>query len=395
MLDLSTVFLYTALLNLAVAIATTVGWLSNHRQKELLIWCLAAWSIVVGGMMMAMPKTVGLQAIEYIGGIVYICMAGLLALGFKEFFGLRYRWWEAFVVSLVVSICRVGLKVMDFPISAHVPLIYLGTAANLVFAATVIHRATRGRKLPSSRLAVVVYSLFAFANAVVAAIAAVSPLRIEDGLPVASWLGPTSILLAIFTLSAFLLTIVLKLERVSEDHRRLADTDYLTGILNRRRFMEEAELLSRTTGGAIALIDIDHFKRINDTHGHAGGDDALVQFCEHVVSAMPANAVFGRLGGEEFGLCLPRHDHAAATIVLEHLRSAIATREIRSGKSAFYLTFSCGFTVMDRDDRALDAWVVEADQSLYVAKTEGRNRVVATPVNREPSTPTHVYSRTA
>ena len=381
MLELSTVFLYTATLNLAVAIATTVGWLSNIRRKELLIWCLAAWSIVVGGVLMSMPEAVGLGAIEYLAGMVYVCMAGLLAIGFKEFFGLPYRWREAFAVSLATFACLLAVRWLGYPSSARVPFIYFGTAANLFFAASVMIRATRGRKLPSSRIAIIFYSLFGLLNATTGVIAAIYPLRIVNGLPESDWLGPSSMLLTIFNLGAFLITIVLKLEYVSEDHRRLASTDPLTGILNRRRFMEEAAVLAETTGGAIAIIDLDHFKRINDTHGHGGGDDALIQFCEHVRSATPENAIFGRLGGEEFGLCLPRYDAPAARIVLEHLRSVIASRDIRSGTKAFGLTFSCGFTVMDRANRELDAWVAEADHSLYAAKSGGRNCVVGFAAN--------------
>ncbi|TDH38481.1 GGDEF domain-containing protein [Pseudohoeflea suaedae] len=376
MLELSTVFIYTATLNLAVALATTVGWLSNRSRKELLIWCLAAWSIVVGGAMMSMPDVVGLKAIEYLAGIVYVSMAGLLAIGFKEFFGLPYRWREAFAVSLVTFVCLFAVRWLGYPSPARVPFIYFGTAANLFFAAAVMVRATRGRKLPSSRIAIVFYSLFGLLNVATGVIAAIYPLSIVDGVPESDWLGPSSMLLTIFNLGAFLITIVLKLEYVSEDQRRLASTDALTGILNRRRFMEEAATLAATTGGAIAIIDLDHFKRINDTHGHGGGDEALIQFCEHVRSATPVNTIFGRLGGEEFGLCLPRHDASAARIVLEHLRSAIASRDIRFGEAVFGITFSCGFAVMDRADRPLDAWVAEADHCLYVAKSGGRNRVV-------------------
>lgn len=153
-------------------------------------------------------------------------------------------------------------------------------------------------------------------------------------------------------------------------------TDRLTRIYNRRRLeqkLTEAISSVAATGGplAVVLIDIDHFKQVNDTHGHAAGDAVLVHLVEVIRAALPPAAVFGRWGGEEFLLILPQTDAVAAAGVAEILRDRIAASIF---PTVGHKTASFGVTAQRAGD-GLANLLARADQALYQAKHAGRDRV--------------------
>ncbi len=154
---------------------------------------------------------------------------------------------------------------------------------------------------------------------------------------------------------------------------RLATTDSLTGMYNRRAFFENAQQLCvrAETGYAMSaiMVDIDHFKDVNDLHGHDVGDDAI---CAVAHELMIGRAVVGRLGGEEFALLLDR-SLAETTEVAERLRAQIAALKIGTG--ALSLTCSFGVSQWLAGD-TIDRLLKRADMALYEAKIGGRNRVV-------------------
>ena len=162
--------------------------------------------------------------------------------------------------------------------------------------------------------------------------------------------------------------------------QRLATTDALTGVANRRSFIEQAEReLERARRHslplALVMMDIDHFKRINDSLGHAGGDAAIrqvVQACAQLVRRLD---VIGRLGGEEFALLLPQTELAAAQQLVERLRAQIAT--LMPDQEGGALTASFGITALRAGDCQVDELLLRADEALYAAKNRGRNCVVS------------------
>jgi len=171
-------------------------------------------------------------------------------------------------------------------------------------------------------------------------------------------------------------------KRLEIELQRLATTDALTGAANRRCFLEhaEAELArSRRYGLEMSLVmmDVDHFKRINDTLGHARGDAALcrlVQLCAQIVRKQD---LLGRLGGEEFGLLLPQTSLEDATHLVERLRHHIEVSglELQPGAPPAALTASFGVTALRLEDLRAEELLGRADQALYRAKDGGRNRV--------------------
>lgn len=161
---------------------------------------------------------------------------------------------------------------------------------------------------------------------------------------------------------------------------RLAHNDALTGIANRRQFVALAEREVRraereATPLAALMLDLDHFKAVNDRHGHAVGDELLKAVAPACAGGLRAVDIFGRLGGEEFGVILPGATPEHAREVAQRLRAAIAAIEVHAGDAIVRCAASIGIAHRRRGE-ALDSILARADRALYTAKETGRNRVV-------------------
>ncbi|MCE8002403.1 GGDEF domain-containing protein [Billgrantia ethanolica] len=170
-------------------------------------------------------------------------------------------------------------------------------------------------------------------------------------------------------------------EQMAEEARlrKLSDTDDLTGLANRRRLMSrlDEEIARSNRHGSplsLMLIDLDHFKRVNDTWGHLQGDQVLAEFATLCHEMLREEDVIGRLGGEEFAVVLPLTPLVASSPLAERLRREIA--EYDFGISSGQLTASIGLAEY-RLGEPRDALIERADRSLYAAKRQGRNRVVS------------------
>ena len=157
-----------------------------------------------------------------------------------------------------------------------------------------------------------------------------------------------------------------------------ATTDGLTGLLNRPAFIDRAvELLStRSAPLSLVAIDLDHFKRVNDTLGHHAGDRALVHLSAILRSHLRGNETGGRLGGDEFLLLLPRCDLDEAAELCERIRDNLGHAPLLiEGNAPLWLSMSCG-VVTASNGETFEALALRADQALYRAKSAGRNKVV-------------------
>lgn len=171
-------------------------------------------------------------------------------------------------------------------------------------------------------------------------------------------------------------------ERADERNRNLAMRDELTGLVNRRSLLESLEqqlAVARRNGQALALlmIDVDHFKRVNDTHGHLSGDKVLKDMARAIATRTRAQDLPGRLGGEEFLVILPNTRLAGAVQLAEGLRRGIESTEFQSASGqAITITVSIGLCEWGLLKQAsCDDLISAADQALYLAKQKGRNRV--------------------
>lgn len=164
------------------------------------------------------------------------------------------------------------------------------------------------------------------------------------------------------------------------DLRQLLTCDHLTGVSNRMHFsqvLERERVQARETQTPLALIllDLDHFKQVNDTHGHPVGDRLLRDVAQACQKLMPSRCLFARLGGEEFGALLPRSGEGDALRLAETLRQAIAALEIATPDGPLRTTASMGVALLDEAGGSVDGLIALADRRLYGAKGEGRNRV--------------------
>jgi diguanylate cyclase (GGDEF)-like protein/PAS domain S-box-containing protein len=160
----------------------------------------------------------------------------------------------------------------------------------------------------------------------------------------------------------------------------LATQDSLTSALNRRAFNAQAQLELKRADRykrplSLAVLDLDHFKRINDEYGHLAGDQALQQFADLCRTLMRQGDIFSRFGGEEFVLLLAETDAAASILLLERLREEFSALVMHQGTESFGLQVSAGVASWRPGD-TLDSLFKRADQALYRAKSSGRNRVV-------------------
>jgi diguanylate cyclase (GGDEF)-like protein len=172
----------------------------------------------------------------------------------------------------------------------------------------------------------------------------------------------------------------LALENALARIQEIATRDELTGLPNRRSMMGllQEHALLRARGGLpfyVAMVDLDHFKDVNDTWGHAVGDEALRAFATQARTVLRNTDVIGRWGGEEFLLVLPESPPGEPTVGVERLRARLANLVPCPSAPELRIRFSAGFTRYAEGEPIGQA-IERADRALYVAKAEGRNRTV-------------------
>jgi diguanylate cyclase (GGDEF)-like protein len=161
---------------------------------------------------------------------------------------------------------------------------------------------------------------------------------------------------------------------------QLARTDSLTEIPNRRSYYEHAEQeWSRykrySSVFCVAILDLDNFKKVNDTYGHKAGDDVLRQFSRLIAAQTRTTDFFARVGGEEFGLILGETDQTTAVTVITRFKEILSDHKLHFDQSDIVITFSIGVAESRSDDQSLDDMIRRADQALYTAKALGRDRI--------------------
>lgn len=186
-------------------------------------------------------------------------------------------------------------------------------------------------------------------------------------------------------------TRVLNRLRRAAAYRHLSESDWLTGIANRRRACQVVEkylaLASRQSQPvSFALLDLDHFKTVNDQHGHAAGDRVLCRLAELLRSEMRTEDVVARWGGEEFLICAYNTTAGSTASRIEQLLEKLREEVFLGGNREFRVTFSAGVSEFPLHGRGLSELLRAADEALYVAKSKGRNCVVINDVRLPPET---------
>jgi diguanylate cyclase (GGDEF)-like protein/PAS domain S-box-containing protein len=169
-------------------------------------------------------------------------------------------------------------------------------------------------------------------------------------------------------------------KKTEEELLRLAATDPLTGAFNRREFMALAEQESLRSHRysrplSIMMLDLDHFKRLNDTFGHAAGDKALQRFTTLCCNALRTVDIFGRWGGEEFVALLPETDAEGAAIIAERLRKILSQNVLVYNDQKINFTVSIGIAQYRQSEVSVEGPLGRADAAVYDAKKAGRNQI--------------------
>ncbi len=221
-----------------------------------------------------------------------------------------------------------------------------------------------------------------------------------DNLLSSAWISVLSLEAFLMTIATAFMLLAMSKERTELRHKTAAMTDPLTGLLNRRAFLQDAESLlgqqiARDRPIAVLLIDLDHFKSINDRFGHTAGDKVLQIFAKTARASLRQTDLVGRLGGEEFTVVLADASIDNAYLVADRLRKAFAAAAAVVDGEAICATASIGVSVIVDPRQDLTKLITLADQALYLAKARGRNRVEVAPIEvagEAPSRPTLVHS---
>ena len=182
--------------------------------------------------------------------------------------------------------------------------------------------------------------------------------------------------------SATLITDITESERQQAELTRLATTDPLTGIANRRSFFDHAQReveRARRYGPPLGVfvLDLDFFKRVNDTYGHAVGDMVLQSVARHALAQIRVTDIVARTGGEEFGALLPETPAEDVSCAAERLRRGVAELDVPTPVGPIRVTASIGFSSLAPGEDRIEPALARADAALYRAKQNGRNRVEA------------------
>jgi diguanylate cyclase (GGDEF)-like protein len=293
----------------------------------------------------------------------------LLWIGLSELSGFPRRRYQQIAAAVPLFLGLLGLAT-QFPLDDNIrsSVFHLNAASFLGLSAFTIWREQRTEPLPS-RLLLAIVLLVSGAIYLVrfSLIATQTPSVL--GMPQAFFVQ----IICNFAIALLVTSIVA--ERTMYRLKLMAETDELTGIGNRRSLL--ACLSGRViAGSAVALIDLDHFKAINDTHGHAAGDQVLLATARTLKQELRDQDVLARFGGEEFAVFFPKLREQDCAVIAERLRSAIGRLRIAANGTEIQVTASIGLAWIEDTGKSWSEWLQAADAACYEAKRTGRNRSV-------------------
>ncbi|XUY28107.1 GGDEF domain-containing protein [Agrobacterium sp. rho-8.1] len=279
---------------------------------------------------------------------------------------LRRREW--FMLCLPVTVCITLFVTGGYNSTEIRTIVFQTTAASLLFAAAFTVFADRVVEPLPVRKALAGTIIFASFLSVLIAIGILFPSI--------AYVSPRNAffisILCHFAIAVFVLALVK--ERAEEGLKRLVGLDVLTGVPNRRSFSSRLPDLMRQ-GDAIVMIDIDHFKRINDGFGHLAGDEILIRVAQELSNRIRPNESFARFGGEEFILYIPAKDDADAITFAETIRQVVSSIKHSIEDQKVVATLSMGVAVCEGKSCSPLALMKRADTALYASKAAGRDRM--------------------
>lgn len=383
-LDIRTLLVGIALILGTLAVVQLFAFASRRSERALLLWGAGNLVCTIGVILVVLRGSIpDLLSIVAANSMI---IAGLLI----YWSGMRVEAGQRPLPAVVVAFAVVTVLLLGVPSPVSESLVArIAVVSAAIAAISTLIGLAAWRSDPSgeSMVARGVTAIFvAHAAVFVYRIVAVVPPS-----PIKDFLLPNDLQALILVASSALLlagnvgALLMVNDRLHRAVTHAAAHDWLTGTLNREALQETAERLigrARLAGETIGvlLIDLDHFKRINDTFGHPAGDQVLRRVADALAGALRPNDLIGRFGGEEFCVVLPGADVDRAEEIANRLREAVRAVEPYDPAAPIHITISAGATIVGPDEADLDAAVRRADVALYRAKHLGRDRVVPEPV---------------
>lgn len=372
MIDNASLLIGIAFSSASLMLALLIGWLNSRRETYLVHGAIGIALIVIGVAIM------GLRNGRY--DLVYTLLPySLLLPGFALIYSAS-RLFRSKVADLrpalilgVVAVLSTALPFLLGYSGIGTILLNLWAAASMLLCAREYWHArqeTRVAMLANVLLYVVTASSFA---------ACAVMLLLEQSwvmtAPADNWAEDFNSIMSLVGVTGIgAITLTLHHARAARHHHEEANTDALTGVLNRRALFNQLRDEDLVPGLAVLMFDLDHFKLINDRHGHARGDLVLQQFAGVMRSQLRVVDTIARLGGEEFCVILPGLDRDGARTVAERIRATYAALQIPLGDIGVTATVSAGLAVGGGEENFASV-LNRADSALYKAKSAGRNQV--------------------
>lgn len=356
-------------LTLAAAVVRYPG--STYLRLWFAVFLLAS----AGSTCIALRGTVPLAVSDDVGFGLFIIALGFVWLGMRSFFGRHVPYLLPVMAALgVVPLSHALDESQD--LAALWRIVYALAIAGLFYLLTAseLRRSIREEGLPSARAAAGVYTSLSFVHLAALPLPFLFPVRFDGLIPSSDWLFGLIFLSLMHTVAAVFLGIVLSNERMAKAMRHLADTDELTGLPNRRAFLRQVEQsLATGSGGTLLIADVDHFKQINDRHGHQCGDAVLKNFAAMLEQLAGERLFAARIGGEEFGIFLPGLTGPHLDLLAAQLCRAAAVLQMEHAGKVIPVTISTGVADTSGSNASYEQLFAEADRALYLAKRSGRN----------------------
>jgi diguanylate cyclase (GGDEF)-like protein len=367
-----------------------------YQQREA-VW-FAWWSatFALGCIATVLFAVRGFTADFLAVGIGNIALIGCLACCWQaaRVFNRRPPLWLPLIAVPAVWVVACAIPGFLENVAQRV-IVSSALAASMLFATAVEFWRSRDEPLPSRWPVIVIFCSFALFFAVRIPLVNVLPFPF-GALPMqAGTVGAFNLVMSFHTLLLTVLIVAMSKERLELEQRLNAQTDPLTGAMNRRAFMARGvRLLRRHAVEArpmcLLFLDIDDFKSLNDRFGHSGGDEVLVKFVAVVQDNIRPTDFLFRIGGEEFCCLLPYTGEMQALRVAERVRSAFEGAAVEVAGVPARATVSLGIASTERFGYDLDALIRHADMAVYAAKQGGRNRAMAASPEDPPVLPSQL-----
>ena len=400
-LDLNTLFLVTIYVEAILGLLLLFAWIQNAEIRAVAWWgsahLMRAGSIVLFGLYGSVTEFV---SIDLANAFLFLA------------YGITWTGARVFDGHKPLPMALVAGPVLWLVVS-HLPGIGESMEVRFLLASGIITTYTwltayefwRGRSEPLVSRWPAIFMLFAHGSLFLlrTPLAAMLPWMPTSQVFESVWLTVLSFEALLFTIAIAFILLAMAKERTEYRHKTAAMVDPLTGIANRRSFLQDATELAKHPGArsiAVLLMDLDHFKTINDRFGHAVGDRVLQIFAESTRDALRPADAFGRLGGEEFAAVLSNVKCEDAVVLAERIHQHFVDAAGYVDGYAVGATVSIGVVFTEDTTQEMPELLVQADQALYCAKEHGRNRVEVASIDllhkwREAAVPRLIPAKTA